>query len=181
MRNIQSANKRLFKRGYGVLLLLTFALSGCAGRVSGDLKDVAGNVFLKACDQSSASYALKYSSDAVDDYADESFAGKVSSASFGLIPTYSRTLVHSQVTVFKNSKSIQTLQYQSTVHKFYGFMWIFVLSTENVNRLQADEGGGIRVRWGIHDKTISKAVNQLGLNQEADEVCEIPDAQFLDL
>lgn len=153
-------------------LFLVFALSACAGRVSGDLKDVPTDVYLKGCDQNHAFYALRYSSDAADDYGSQSFAGKISSTTWGVIPSYTNVLVHSQVEVFKDNKPFKTLKYESRVHKFFGLIWLLVLPSEGVNWLHADEGGGLRVRWGIHDRTISKAVKQLGLNPESNDVCE---------
>lgn len=165
-------NLRLFKSTNVASLLMVFALSACAGRVSGDLKDVPTDVYLKGCDQTRATYALKYSSDAADDYGNKSFAGKISSTTWDVIPSYTSVLEHSQVEVFKDNKPFKTLKYESRVHKFFGLIWLLVLPSEGVNWLHADEGGGLRVRWGIHDRTISKAVKELGLNPESNDVCE---------
>lgn len=140
------------------MLVVALCLSGCAGFVSGDLRNTQSDYRMPACTGAPAHYQVVYQSDAKDDSNDDNFASLVSGLTLGIIPTYWTTTVHSEATIFQDGKAVDTRRYRSRIHKFYGILWVFVLPTKSINALQADEGGGIRVEWGIRNRTLYKVV-----------------------
>jgi hypothetical protein len=160
------------------MLVVALCLSGCAGFVGGDLRNTRSDCKMPACTGTPAFYQVLYQSDAKDDYDDDNIADLVSSCTLGIIPTYWTTTVHSEATIFHDGKVVDARKYQSRIHKFYGILWVLILPTKSINALQADEGGGIRVKWGIRDRTLYKVVADHGGAE--DQYCllngGIPDA-----
>jgi hypothetical protein len=151
------------------MLAMAICLSGCAGFVSGDLRNTRSDYRMRACTGTAAHYQVLYQSDAKDDYGDLNIAGYISSFTLGIIPTYWTTTVHSEATIFQDGKAVDTRKYRSRVHKFYGILWVFVLPTKSINALQADEGNGVEVEWGIRSRTLYKVVADHGGME--DEYC----------
>ena len=144
------------------MLVMALCVSGCAGFVGGDLKNTKCDFRMPTCKDDRADYQVVYKSDAKDDYGNRNIAGYITSFTLQIVPTYWTTTVHSEATIFHNGTPIFTRKYKSRIHKFYGFLWAFTLPSESINALQADEGGGLRIEWGIRDRTLCKIVAEHG-------------------
>lgn len=139
-------------------------LSGCAGFVSGDLRNIKTGYGMPACKDTAEPFQVIYKSDAKDDYGNQNIASIITSCTFEMIPTYWRSTVHSEATILRNGKPVFTKHYTSHIDKFYGILWAFILPSQSksINALQADEGGGLRIEWGIRDRTLRKVVADYG-------------------
>lgn len=150
-------------------LFLVFLLSGCVGYVGGDLKSTSLTK-LEFCEQNETQYRMVVESNASDDYANRSLAGRVSSYSFGLIPTYSKEIIHSRVVVYDGETKIYEDSFITPIKKFYGILWVFFLSN-NIDSLPSDEGEGIRIPWGIRDRIATKVVESNIRFLDASNMC----------
>jgi len=158
------------------ILATSFCLSGCAGYVGGDLKNTRSNYRMPPYEKGNFDYQVTYTSDAEDDYMDQNIAGIITSWTFGIIPTYWTSSVRSKAVVFERGSPVYTGQYKSRIHKFYGIPWVLILPifpSKDINTLAADEGGGLRIAWGIKERTLTKVIaehggeeNQYGLLKE---------------
>src|SRR4051812_5175974 len=108
------------------LLVMALYLSGCACYVGGDLRNTESNFKMPACTGTSI-YQVTYKSDARDDPGKPNIASVLSGWTLGIMPTYWTTTVHSEATVFHNGDAIFARRYQARIHKFYGFLWGFIL------------------------------------------------------
>ena len=146
------------------MLVVAPCLSGCVGYVAGDLRNTQSTYARSKNTDIRFDYEVRYKSEAKDDGGDLNFAGIVSSWTLGIVPTYWTSIERSKATIFENGAPIYTANYRSRVHKFYGILWAIILPSNTINSLQADEGGGLRVAWGIRDRTFHKVVAEHGGN-----------------
>lgn len=144
------------------MLVMAFCGSGCAGFMAGDLRNTRSDHAMPSCGCTNAYYQVLYKSDAEDDCCDKNIAGRVSAATLGIVPTYWTSSVHSEVTVLHDGQSVYAKKYTSRIHKFYGLLWTFVFPFKTMNALRADEGGGLRIKWGVRDRTLWKVVADHG-------------------
>ena len=146
------------------MLVIAFCGSGCAGFVAGDLRNTKSDWRMPSCKDAHTDYQVKYKSDAEDDDGDKNIAGYISTLTFGIAPTFWTSTVHSEATIFHDGTPVFMRKYKSRIHKFYGIMWvpILILPAQSTNALQADEGGGIRIEWGIRDRTLCRIVAEHG-------------------
>ena len=156
------------------MLIMAFCGSGCAGFVGGDLQNTRCDFKMPICSDAGADYQVVYKSDAEDDASDKNIAGYITTFTLQIVPTYWTTTVHSEATILHNGTPIFTKKYKSRIHKFYGVLWVFLLPSKSINALQADEGGGIRVEWGIRERTLCKIVAEHG--GKADQYCLVNEA-----
>ncbi|TXR53126.1 hypothetical protein [Reinekea thalattae] len=154
-----------------LILVILFTLSGCAGFVGGDLKNINTDIDVNYCDESAFEYHLSVSTEAENDYGSDNLSGKISSYSFGLIPTYWLSSESSQVEITQGNEVVYSRTDESRIHKFYGFLWLFVFFSDGVNSLDWDEGAGLRVEEGIKDRAIAKTVMQLPQGIDSNQLC----------
>lgn len=146
------------------MLGMAFCLSGCAGFVGGDLRNCKSDYQMPTCTGTPAYYQVTYKSDAKNDYGDRNIAGFITSWTFGIVPTYWTSTVHSEATILHEGRPVYTGNYISRIHKFYGILWgpILAFESNSINALQADEGNGIEIEWGIRDRTLWKLLTDYG-------------------
>lgn len=150
------------------ILITGLLLSGCTGYVGGDLKNTRSDYGMPTYKEGLFDYSVKYTSDAEDDYCDQNIAGFITGWTLGIIPTYWMSTVHSEAVVFEQDAPVYTGRYKSRIHKFYGIPWALILPIfphNDKNALAADEGGGLRVEWGIRDRTLRKVMTEHGGKQ----------------
>lgn len=145
---------------------LFLCISGCAGFISGDLKDFStkGPGPGRFCENklnSNSVYKIEIHSDAKNDYGNSNISGWVSSLSLGLVPTYWTSSIHVKVKVLKDGKEYYSDETVSRVHKFYGILWLFILPTTGSNYVPADEGAGMRVEETILSLSVAKLIGEV--------------------
>jgi hypothetical protein len=139
-------------------------MSGCVGLIGGDLKGVDHEqVKVGQCEHENEQrfHQIVVTSNAKNDGISNP-AALVSAWTLGIVPTYWLTFVESRAMVYEGDRLVDTYSYRSKAHKFYGIIWPFIVSplSSDVNQIPADEGGGIRVKWAVEDKTAAKAAHR---------------------
>jgi len=167
--NIKNYQKELIALPNVFIVILALFLSGCAGYVGGDLENINMQSDIKYCRSEPTSYVIQVTSDAKDDYADQNFAGNISTWTLGIIPTYWLSFVTSDTKVTHDGEEFYSRQDSSRIHKFYGLLWLILPETED--SLSADEGSGLRVESGIERRAISKTLNELAVDIKLEDIC----------
>lgn len=144
------------------LLGVVLCASGCAGYVSGDLRNVPSRPQLSPCRGSDTDYQIEIDSDAKADERSQNISEILSTYTLGIVPTYWTSIIHSEATILRDGKIVFSTSYVSRVHKFYGILWPLILPTKTVNSIPCDEGSGIEVAWAIRDRTAAKAIADFG-------------------
>lgn len=161
-------------------LLVIASLSGCAGFIGGDLADQPlGEVQVPFCDDHPESrYRFTVTTDAEDDYFDQTVAGEISGWTLGLVPTYWMKSETTQAQVFEGDTLLAQYQYRTRVHRFYGLLWgLLLLPVEALmdpaNILPGNEGEGLVInrslRYRARVKTYLTAVQEHRMN--GDDLC----------
>ena len=156
------------------LVVAMVLLAGCAGYVGGDLADTPRlNLARHRCADPEPRFAFTVETTAEDDYANQNLAGYLSALTLGLLPTYWASRYQVTVDVFQQGQLLRRFEYRTRIHKFYGWLWLLVLPKDELNRLLADEGAGIRVRNGVMSRAAYKAVEALKPEYaiRADAIC----------
>jgi len=161
-----------------ILLALCCLTTGCASYISGDLKDIETKTAptLKQCNSSEENYTyrLDISSDARNDYSDQNISGYLSIFSLGIIPTYWTTSIETKIVVRDEHGADQRHRNRSRVHKFYGWLWLFILPHSERNSLPGNESAGISVEDGVVSRSMAKLMQEnQHLNAENTCIAEI--------
>ena len=157
-----------------ILLNSVVFSTGCVGIVSGDLADIDNNqrVSLPDCHVLSKEYQLSIT--LVGNYSGRKFAAELSTATFGIIPTYQFTNVHSEVTITHKDAIVFKRDYKSKVHGFYGLIPWLTLSpffdTSN-KRLSLGDSKHSGIPRGIKWRTYTKALHELPKSINIHDLC----------
>lgn len=150
---------------WGILCCLF--LSGCAGFVGGDLKNVPYESHV-ACEDDKTSYRLSLETNAQNKHTNP--ASFISGWTFGLIPTYWTYSAKSRATLYYDGEIIDNYSYKSRIHLYYGLVWPLLLDMDGVNSLTfSNVNYDFNGKSDMRNKTVTKAISESGL--VANEIC----------
>jgi hypothetical protein len=151
-----------------ICLILT---TGCVGFIGADLSGVGPNYKIHHCGSSPEKYELEVYTEAEYDYADKNIAGYISFFTLGIIPTYWFSSESSVSQITESGRVVYSRSDESRIHRFYGWLWLFILDRESDNALKSDEGAGIRIPTGIKDRAVVKTLLELPKDIKSEELC----------